>query len=395
MIQELDTTLEMTWAPLCVPIRPDIVRFPSPARHAPSHTRSYANGLEVTAMRRYFFILAFLLVGCSSGDVDEFVAPDAADPPPTALPPPTILPTYNFEIGGVQEGTDTTVYVGGQLQVEIDLGDTLRGSVEFTPRNSYLQTFVTDAGSTMTVTVAGTNTDLDGTFTLNLTSDVSGAKEALTMMGGAYYGAFEVVTPTETVTVNMITSDLFPYGVEMSLNGATATFFEWHEYYSLLHDLKAETWQRRASVAAAAFGYVIDRMFEIVGLLDSLEQTESADPIVSACDEFQGTPPAGVLLQGEDLSPGDVFDWTFTNCWFADSNSLFDNSMQMQNYIEVFDSSNTLTRIGFGPNDNVSGGVIYFGWRVAETLENQGVYTIDPASQIEVNGGFSVLFTQP
>jgi len=225
------------------------------------------------------------------------------------------------------------------------------------------------------------------------------------MMGGAYHGAFEVVTPTETVTVNMITSDLFPYGIEMSLNGAAATFFDWYEYDSLLDDLQAETWQRRASVAAATFGSVVDRMFEIVGLLDSLEQTESADPIVSACDEFQGTPPAGVLLQGEhvltrlgsgeDLSPGDVFDWRFTNCWFADSNSLIDNSMQMQNYVEVIDSSNTLTRIGFGPNDNVSGGVLYFDWRVAETLENQGVYTIDPARRIEVNGGYSAIFTQP
>ena len=225
------------------------------------------------------------------------------------------------------------------------------------------------------------------------------------MMGGAYLGAFEVVTPTETVTVNMITSDLFPYGVEMSLNGATATFFEWHEYDSLLHDLKAETWQRRASVAAAAFGYVIDRIFEIVGLLDSLEQTESADPIVSACDEFQGTPPAGVLLQGEhvltrlgsgeNLSPGDVFDWRFTNCWFADSNSLIDNSMQMQNYIEDINANNTMTRIGFGPENNISGGVLFFDWTVAETEEIDGVYTIDPDERVEVNGGFSMVLTQP
>jgi hypothetical protein len=210
---------------------------------------------------------------------------------------------------------------------------------------------------------------------------------------------------TDTVTVNMITADLFPYGVEMSLNGAPATFFEWHEYRRLLEDVQAEPWQRRASVAAAAFGYVIERMFEIVGLLDSLEQTQLAEPLVSVCDEFQGTPPAGVLLQGEhvltrlgsgeDLSPGDVFDWTFTNCWFADSNSLIDNSIQLQNYVEVIDSSNTLTRIGFGPDNNVSGGVLYFDWTVAEALENQGVYTIDPASRIEVNGGFSVLFTQP
>lgn len=225
------------------------------------------------------------------------------------------------------------------------------------------------------------------------------------MMGGAYYGAFEVVTPTETVTVNMITSNAFPYGVEMSLNGAAATFFDWHEYDSLLDGLQAETWQRRASVAAATFGSVIDRMFEIVELLDSLEQTGSAEPTVTACDEFQGTPPAGVLLQGEhvltrlgsgeDLSPGDVFDWRFTNCWLADSNSLIDSSMQMQNYIEDISANNILTRIGFGPDNDINGGVLYFDWTVAETEEIHGVYTIDPDERIEINGGFSMLLTQP
>lgn len=363
-------------------------------------------------MRKWLFFLNFsclltivgVLGGCGSSS-DETLIIDAADPPPTADLPPTILPAYNFEISGIQAGTDMTVDIGGQYQVGIDLGDTLRGSVEFMPRNIYFHTFVTESGSTMTVTVAGTDTDLDGTFTVNLTEDVGGAKEALTIMGGAYGGAFEVVTPTETITVNMITADLFPYGVEMSLNGAEPTFFQWHEYADLLHDIQAETWQRRAAVAAAAFGYVVDRIFELVGLLDSLEQIAFAEPVVSACDEFQGTPPAGVLLQGEhvlthlgsseELSPGDDLDWRFTNCWFAESNSLIDNSLQMQNYVEVVDASNTLTRIGFGPNDNLSGGVLYSDWRLAETLESQGVYTIDPASRIAVNGGFSVLFTQP
>jgi hypothetical protein len=347
-----------------------------------------------------------LLVGCGSdGNSDEGVIIDAADPTPTADLPPTILSTYNFEIGGVQAGTDMTVDVGGQFQAEIDLGDTLRGSVDFESDIIGFQTFATDADSTMTVTVSGTNTDLDGAFAVNLTTEVGGAKEALTMMGGAYRGAFEVVTLTDTVTVNMITADLFPYGVEMSLNGAPATFFEWHEYRRLLEDVQAEPWQRRASVAAAAFGYVIERMFEIVGLLDSLEQTQLAEPLVSVCDEFQGTPPAGVLLQGEhvltrlgsgeDLSPGDVFDWTFTNCWFADSNSLIDNFLQMQNYIEDINANNTLTRIGFGPDKNITGGVLFFDWTLAETEEIDGVYTIDPDDRIEINGGFSMVFTQP
>ena len=93
--------------------------------------------------------------------------------------------------------------------------------------------------------------------------------------------------------------------------------------------------------------------------------------------------------------PGDVFDWTFTNCWFASSNVLIDNFIQLQNYIEVTDASNTLTRIGFGPDNNVSGGIVFFDWRLSETQEFGGVYTIDPADVVEVNGGFSLVFEQP
>ena len=336
---------------------------------------------------------AGLLGGCGGGSGGDGQASND-----TPDPPPTILSAYSFEIGGVQAGTDMVVDVGGQFQVGVDLGDTLRGSVNLqvnSPTNVSFLDFVTDAGSTMTVAVAGSETDLDGEFTINITSDVvAGVDDEPTS------GVFEVVTAADTTTVMVVAN-----GVELSLDGAAAIPFSWDDYDDLLDDEQAATWQRRASLAGGTFAFIFERMFEIADLLDGLEQTESATPIVTACDEFQGTPPAGVLLQGEhvftrlgsgeDLSPGDVFDWTFTNCWFASSNTLIDNFMQMQNYIEVIDSSNTLTRIGFGPDNNISGGVLYFDWSVAETEENQGVYTIDPVDRIEINGGFSMLFTQP
>ena len=343
-------------------------------------------------MKLFWLVLsAGLLGGCGGGGGDG-VAVDTPDPPPT------ILSTYNFEIGGVQAGTDMTVDVGDQFQVRVDLGDTLRGSVNLqvnSPTDVSFLDFITDEGSTMTVTVAGTETSLDGEFTINVTSDViAGLDEEPTS------GAFEVVTATDITTVTFVAN-----GVELSLNGAAPISFSWEDYDDLLDDAQAETWQRRSALAGGTFGFIFDRMFQIADLLDGLEQTESATPIVTACDEFPGTPPDGVLLQGEhvltrlgsgaDLTPGDVFDWTFTNCWFESSNSLIDNFLQMQNYIEVIDAGNTLTRIGFGPDNNVSGGVLYFDWTVAETEENQGVYTIDPEDEIVINGGFSMLFTQP
>ncbi len=344
-------------------------------------------------MKLFWLVISAGLLGSCGGS-------DGGDGPVTGIPdpPPTILSTYNFEIGGVQAGTDMTVYVGNQLQVAVDLGNTLRGSVNLqvnSPTDVSFLDFVTDAGSTMTVTVAGTKTSLDGEFTINVTSEVlAGVADEPTS------GAFEVETAKETTTVTIV-----PLGVELSLNGAAPITFSWEDYDNLLDDAQAETWQRRASLAGGTFAFIFDRMFEIADLLDGLEQTESSTPIVTACDEFPGTPPVGVLLQGEhvltrlgsgeDLTPGDVFDWTFTNCWFESSDSLIDNFLQMQNYIEVIDAGNTLTRIGFGPDNNIGGGVLYFDWTVAETEENQGVYTIDPEDEIVINGGFSMLLTQP
>ncbi|MDJ0698834.1 MAG: hypothetical protein QNJ07_03175 [Woeseiaceae bacterium] len=335
---------------------------------------------------------AGLLVGCGGGSDDAAEVPDIPDPPPT------ILSNYDFEIGGVQPGTDMTVDVGGQFQVGMDLGNTLLGSVNLqviSPTNVSFLDFVTDAGSTMTVTVAGTKTNLDGQFTVNVTTAVIADFD-----DEPTSGVFEVVTAADTTTVTFVTN-----GVEMSLDGAAAVSFTWEEYDDLLDDPLAETWQRRASLAGGAFSFIFDRVFEIAELLDDLERTESPNPIVTACDSFPGTPPPGVLLQGEhvltrlgsgeDLSPGDVFDWTFTNCWNASSNTLIDSFVQMQNYIEVIDSSNTLTRIGFAPDNSVGGGVLYFDWSVAETEEIQGVFTIDLLDRIEVNGGFSMVFTQP
>lgn len=336
---------------------------------------------------------AGLLVACGNGD-----GGNGQDNNGTPDPPPTILSAYSFEIGGVQAGMDMSVDVGGQFMVGIDFGDTLRGTVNLqvnSPTDVGFLDFVTDAGSTMTVTVAGTETDLDGDFTINITSEiVSGVDDEPTS------GTFDVVTAVDTTTVTIVAN-----GVELSLDGAAAIALSWDDYDDLLDDDQAATWQRRASLAGGAFAFIFERVWEIADLLDDLDQTESSTPIVTACDAFPGTPPAGILAQGEhvftrmgsgeDLSPGDVFDWRFTNCWFASSNSLIDNFLQMQNYIEVIDASNTLTRIGFGPDSNISGGVLYFDWTVAETVENQGVYTIDPADRIELNGGFSMLFTAP
>jgi hypothetical protein len=354
-------------------------------------------------------ISALLVTGCgSSGGDDAGMVVDTPDDTPI-IEPLTILSTYNFEIGGLGQGQDLFVDAGGQFEVAVHFGDTLRGKalleLDSVPNRVSFDRFTTDVGSTMDVTISRSQNALDGSFTINVTSELFTWPTTFVFGSIPMRGTFEVVTPSETVEVHVVAADLFPVGIEMSLNGGAAVPFTFQEYLDVKDDPVAETWQRRASLAGAVYAFVFDRMFQIANLLDKLEATESATPIVTPCNKFQGTPPANVLLQGEhvltrlgsgeDLSPGDVFDWTFTNCWFADSNSLIDNFMQMQNYIEDINANNTLTRIGFGPDNNISGGVLFFDWTVAETEEIDGVYTIDPNDRIEVNGGFSMVFTQP
>lgn len=313
-------------------------------------------------------------------------------------PPLTILPTYNFEIGEMLENIDFFVDVGDQLDITIEFGNTLFGSVDLnviSTSNVTFLSYVTDAGSNIRVTVRGAQTDLNGTYVLNVTSAVNAS-----VGDSPTSGAIDVVAADETVSVSFTGN-----GVELSLDGAAAIPFTWDEYQDLFDSPLAETWQRRASLAGATFGFIFDLMFEIADQLDELELTLTTNPTVETCDMFTNSPPLGVLAQGEsvftrlssgdELSPGDTFDWQFTNCWDSSSYDLIDGGARFWNYIEEIDANNTLTRIGFAPVGNTYGGIDFFELRIAETEQNQGGFTIDSAAVITVRGGFWMLLSQP
>ena len=340
-------------------------------------------------------LTAALMFGCGGGGGggdDGDVVPNVPEPAPT------ILSTYNFEVGEMPLNIALIVEAGGQFDVAIDFGNTLLGSVDLNVNSASDVTFlsyIADAGSTMRVNVIDRQTDLDGIYTVTVTSTVNAAIDDYPTSG-----TFDVTAFNDTITVNMTET-----GPDMSLNGAEAVPFTWEEYEDLLDDSLTATWQRRAALVGATFGLVFDLMFEIADQLDELELTETTNPTVETCDMFTGSPPPGVLAQGENvftrLSPGDeidqggIYHWQFTNCWSSQSGVLIDGEIQLDNYIEEIDASNTLTRIGFAPVGNVFGGVSFFEWTISPTEENQGVFTIDPVEVVTIRGGFSLLFTQP
>ena len=308
--------------------------------------------------------------------------------------PPTILTSYNFEIGATLPQGGLEVDASAFL-VNIIFGDTILGSVSLDVGANSQVTFlsyVVDEGSTFDVIVSQSQTALDGTFTVTMTAALNTDLNAEPTSG-----TFNVVAGAETATVNIVAN-----GVELSLNGGAATFYTWDDYDSFLNDPMAETWQRRAAMAGNAMRFIFDLMFKAADKLDELDASV-LNPVATSCDMFDATPPDGVLAQGEnvltwlgpgdELIPGAVFDWEFTDCWYSNDSDLANGLIQFSNYIEEIDANNRLTRIGFAPNNDVNGGIGFFGWTLSETNLDQGVYTIDPANDLTLNGEFSLVFS--
>jgi hypothetical protein len=307
--------------------------------------------------------------------------------------PPIILSSYNFEIGSWLAQGGLSVEASAFL-VAVDFGNTLTGSVNLDVGSNNQVTFlsyVVDEGSSFNVTVSNSQTPLDGTFAVNMTAALN-----VDVNAEPTSGTFDVVAGNEIATVNIVAN-----GVELSLNGGAATFYSWGDYDNILNNPLAEAWQQRAALAGSAMGFIFDLVFKVSDQLDQLDASVVA-PITTSCDMFDGTPPDGVSAQGEnvltwqgpgdELIPGAVFDWEFTDCWDANDFQLANGLIQFANYTEQIDASNRLTRIGFVPDAGVNGGISFLGWTLSQTDLDQGVYTIDPANDLRLSGGFSLLF---
>ena len=318
--------------------------------------------------------------------------------------PPVIPPTLNFLLGSQQGGVPLTVSTGSGLTVEVDFTNIVFGSVDLTTNAD--NTVVLDSYSThdtkgleFTVSSLG-GSPLDGTFDFVVTRPIQ------TNIGDVPRdGDFQVVMPAETVTVKIINTT----EVQINLNQDAPIFYTWDELTDLLNDDMLDTWQRRASLAAGAYELIYELALTVADTLDELEAVAVTNPIIESCDMFTGTQPADVLAQGEttitwlgsgEVTPGDNFEWRFTDCWrddpLDDTDDLIDGVIRMENYVEAVDSvTNILVEIGFGHLFNEPGGVIFDNLLIRETQEDMGVFTIDPDDDITVNGGFVLLLQRP
>ena len=345
-----------------------------------------------------FAVLTIVATGGGGGD-DDGGSIDDIDPGPVNL-----LPTYNFLLTNLSSGELLTASLGSGLSVSIDINGMLHNSFDLSVSASNEVTFLSyvarRSSSFDLIVTSGGLDPLEGTITVTLTEDLIfdaiGAPPAS--------GAFTVVTPAETVSVTVVTG-----GVDLSLNGGAADFYTWDEFGNLLDNETQETWLRRASLAGGAFEFLYGYFFDIADILDELELVTLTNPLIESCDMFTGSPPEGVLPQGEfsmtwtgsgELSDGDDFILDFNQCWFDEPNDVTDELLHgtvlLEDYNETVNfDTNTLFQIGFGNLSGQDPGGVIFDLTVSETVESNGVFTISQDDVITITGGFVMVIQDP
>ena len=321
-------------------------------------------------------------------------------------PPLNILPTYNFFMTNLPGDIQLplfdhlfTVSAAGSYTVTVTFDGLFPGSINLDADANNIVTFLSYiVRSSARVNLWVTSTDpspLDGAFAVIVTEDINAM-----VYGEPVSGAFEVVTPTETVSVSILADS-----IQLTLNGgAPVVYNTWEEFTNLFDDELQETWQRRAALGVGAIGFVVEQFFSMADIFDELEAVTFTSPVVEVCDMFTGTPPEGVLAQGEivltwlgsgELSDGDDFSWQFNQCWDADSSELIDGTVSLENYTETIDAiTGTLFEIGFGGLSGQPGGIVY-DMTISDTVENQGIFTIPPEGVMTINGGFALIIQAP
>jgi hypothetical protein len=238
-----------------------------------------------------FAVFTIVATGGGGGGDDGGGSIGDVDPGPV-----NILPTYNFFLTNLQEadGGLLTASLGSGLTVSIDIDGLLANSIDVSVNASNEVTFLSYVARRSSrfdlVVSSGGLLPLDGTIAVILTEDLT-----FDVIGTPpTSGAFDVVIPAETITVTVVAG-----GVELSLNGGVAVSYTWDELANLLDDEAQEVWLRRASLAVGAAEFLYEYFFNVADILDELELATLTNPLVESCDMFTGTPPAGVLAQGE------------------------------------------------------------------------------------------------
>lgn len=171
-----------------------------------------------------FAVLTIIATGGGGGD-DGGGSNGGGDPGPVI-----ILPTYNFFITNLPDDNLFTASVGSGLTVSIDIDGLLHNSVDLSVNAANEVTFLSymiRASSSLDLVISsGDVFPFDGTIAVIVTEDIT-----IDFDGFPTSGAFNVVTPSGTIAVTIVTG-----GVQLSLDGGLEIFYTWDEFGNLLDD---------------------------------------------------------------------------------------------------------------------------------------------------------------
>jgi len=286
------------------------------------------------------------------------------------------------------------------LEVAAILGDEeVTATLEGSPGGSYIldpESVAFDAGPMVRITTNLWPGPL-GILNINLSNDIKSIdgnhpEEGTMTVHIGDEGILYSLTTTFTVA-----------GVNLKYNDGTPINYTWSQFEDLLGS-SVPDWQQQASFAYNIVSFLFSQVSYIVSVFPLIDEGDS----VTTGD----TLPAGVLpdgfsnpgtrtltdINGGEPQPGDTFRIDFQHFWKNDTSDdidpLYDGTVRFVNFWRT-SVNDTITGIGFAPYQG-SGGVFFDGLRIYEIEENSpGSFTLDDTATMTINGGYTILFSQP
>lgn len=204
-------------------------------------------------------------------------------------------------------------------------------------------------------------------------------------------------------------------GVNIYDNGDLVDCYTWDQFEQLL-DTSGDPVEQLASFGNQVINFLFEQVHfvtEVFGFIDDYAvDLEQNGTISEMCDAFSAyglsPPPGGFLDQGirylmwsdvntdGNVGPGDSFFAQLEDCWIY-PDKILNGSPSFYGYVENIDQSrDVITAIGFTSVTPPNPGGFFGSIGIEETEESTTTPgTTEITNAIQVEGGFSILFTEP
>lgn len=300
------------------------------------------------------FLLFVPLVALACGGGGDDVVDDTE---------PVILAQYRFSVIGQQGGLSVSLDEGVLgLDPDPGRGPGLTGTYTVATGGIVLAT-----GSFFEI--------LDGAEVLLGDVDVEIVEDLTIPVDGPPTSGALLMTWGETLVRADVTSA--PPGVNISVDGGAATYYDWDALEDALDaGAMAPTEVAVAGLASGGVRVMIELMGMVVESFDLIDDDLIYyNPFTVYGDGFAPThvAPPGVEDPGfftlgwddapgagfDEVGPGDSFEWNFWDYWeddpFEDYDDFYVGRILLENFTEVLDANDRLVRIGFEPSAQPGG----------------------------------------